>query len=305
MVNYRLYWALFVVVIAFGTSRADGQATQASAPAWNQIHNFVYQLQNIDLKAIAKTQFDLAVIDYSADGSESTRFSKAQIESLQNSPAGAKRVLAYLSIGEAEDYRYYWQGGWKKSPPDFLGPVDPDWAGNYKVKFWDPAWQKIVFNYEDKIIDAGFDGVYLDVIDSYQFWQEKGHANSEQEMVDFVKAIATHARETRGVKDFAVFVQNAEELSSHKDYVAAVTGIGREDLFYDGNSKVAADETRFAISKLNAFKDAGKPVLVIDYPTDAAKIDEVYSCAAAKGFVPYVARRELDRLTINKGHAPD
>ncbi len=89
------------------------------------------------------------------------------------------------------------------------------------MKFWDPAWQKIVFNYEDKIIDAGFDGVYLDVIDSYQFWQEKGHADSEQEMVDFVKAIAAHAREARGVKDFAVFVQNAEELSSHKDYVAA------------------------------------------------------------------------------------
>jgi cysteinyl-tRNA synthetase, unknown class len=285
--------------------RTDAQATQPSSPAWNQVHNFVYQLQNIDLNAIAKTKFDLAVIDYSSDGSESTRFTKRQIESLQTDPPHPKRVLAYLSIGEAEDYRYYWQSSWKKSPPDFLGPVDPDWPGNFKVRFWDPAWQKIVFDYEDKIIDAGFDGVYLDVIDSYQFWQEKGQANTEQEMVDFVKSIAAHAREVRGAKNFAVFVQNAEELSSHKDYIDAVTGIGREDLYYDGNSKVAADETKFAISKLNAFKDAGKLVLVIDYPTELAKIDQVYSRAQSKGFLPYVGRRELDRLTINKGHEPD
>jgi cysteinyl-tRNA synthetase len=302
MAKYKAFSALILIVVAI---RTEAQITRPSAPAWNRIHNFVYQLQNIDIKAIGKTKFDLAVIDYSADGSDATRFSKLQIESLQTDPVHPKRVLAYLSIGEAEDYRYYWQSSWKKSPPDFVGPVDPDWPGNYKVKFWDPAWQKIVFEYEDKIIDAGFDGVYLDVIDAYEFWRDKGHANSEQEMVDFVRAIATHARDVRGVKNFAVFVQNAEELSSHKDYVDTVTGIGREDLFFDGNSKVAPEETKFAISKLNAFKDAGKLVLVIDYPTDQVKIDEVYSRAAAHGFVPYVARRQLDQLTINKGHAPE
>src|SRR6185369_8914916 len=155
----------------------------------------------------------------------------------QQSPGGAKRVLAYMSVGEAEAYRWHWQADWKISPPAWLGPVNPDWAGNYKVKYWDPAWRRIVFDYLDKTIDAGFDGVYLDVVDAYYFWGPEGEsglkrATSEQEMVDFVKAIAHYARVTRGEKDFAVFVQNAAELAAHADYLDAVTGIGQEDLFY-------------------------------------------------------------------------
>jgi len=289
---------LFLVINLSSAARAAGRE-------WNQIHNFVYQLQNIDLNAIGKTKFQLAVIDFSSDGSEVNRFTREQIRALQTSPGGAKRVLSYMSIGEAEEYRWYWQADWKQHPPAWLGPVNPDWAGNYKVKYWDADWQKIVFDYEDKIIDAGFDGVYLDVVDAYEFWQEKGDPQAEQRMVDFVKAIANHARLDRGIKDFAVFVQNDEELSSHADYVATCTGIGKEDLFFDGDKKNKASETNYSISKLNAFKDAGKPVLVIDYPKQQAKIDEVYSRAIAKGFVPYAPRRELDQLTINKGHEPD
>ena len=267
-------------------------SAQARAAAWNKVNDFVYQLQNADLTAIGKTKFDFAVIDYSADGSDMAQYTKQQINALQNSPGGKKHVLSYMSIGEAEDYRWYWQKSWDANhdgkpdagAPSWLGPVDPDWAGNYKVKYWDPAWQKIVFDYEDKVIAAGFDGVYLDIIDAYEFWQpggegKPGRASAEQDMVDFVKAIATHARETDGVKDFAVFVQNGADLARHPDYVATVTGIGQEDLFFNGNKKQPADETNYIIPFLNAFKDAGKPVLVIDYPTQANKIDEVYTRA--------------------------
>ena len=74
----------------------------------------------------------------------------------------------------------------------------------------------------------------------------------------------------------------------HPDYVAAVTGIGQEDLFFNGNKKQPADETNYIIPFLNAFKDAGKPVLVIDYPTQALKIDEVYTRARATDYIPYV-----------------
>src|SRR5207302_6778458 len=89
------------------TRPTTAATTRASAPAWNQINDFVYQLQNADLPAIGKTKFDLAVIDYSKDGSDAARYTKQQINALQHSPGGAKRVLSYMSIGEAEDYRWY------------------------------------------------------------------------------------------------------------------------------------------------------------------------------------------------------
>ncbi|MCI0471716.1 MAG: endo alpha-1,4 polygalactosaminidase, partial [Candidatus Aminicenantes bacterium] len=83
-------------------------------------------------------------------------------------------VLAYLSIGEAENYRWYWQAGWKPGNPSWLGAENPDWKGNYAVSYWASEWQAIVFQYVDAIIAAGFDGVYLDKIDEYEYWEEKG-----------------------------------------------------------------------------------------------------------------------------------
>jgi uncharacterized protein (TIGR01370 family) len=124
-------------------------------------------------------------------------------------------------------------------------------------------------------------------------------------MVAFVKSIANYARVTKGRPRFQVFVQNAEGLSRYPDYVQTVSGIGNEDLFYDGNRRQPADETSYSIRRLDRFKQAGKPVFVIDYVTRQARIDEFYRKAHNHGYIPYATRRDLDVLTINPGHAPD
>ncbi len=51
--------------------------------------------------------FDLVITDYSLDGSEGARQTRAQVAALKASQGGPKLVLAYMSIGEAEDYRWY------------------------------------------------------------------------------------------------------------------------------------------------------------------------------------------------------
>ncbi len=299
-------------------------ATQRAEPMLRAVDlsgvkSFVYQLQNIDLNAIAKTKFDLAVIDYSEDGSDEQRFSAKQIRHVREGAGGGDRktVLAYMSIGEAEDYRWYWKKEWDakndgkpdRAAPKWLGPVDPDWPGNYKVKYWDPAWQGIVKQYLDRVIDAGFDGVYLDIIDAYEFWgpggaSGLGRKTAEAEMVDFVKSIAAYARETKGVKHFLVFVQNAEELASHKDYLDTVSGIGKEDTWYDGNTANKPADIADTLANLDLFKKSGKLVLTIDYVTRTRTINDFYAKSTAKGYIPYASTRDLDRLTINKGHEP-
>jgi cysteinyl-tRNA synthetase len=83
-----------------------------------------------------------------------------------------------MSIGEAEDYRYYWKPEWKRNPPAWLGKVNPDWPGCYKVHYWDKNWQDIIFgnnsSYLKRILDAGFDGAYLDIIDAFEYFEEGG-----------------------------------------------------------------------------------------------------------------------------------
>ena len=93
--------------------------------------------------AVAATGFDLVVTDYSRDGSDSARYSRQEVAShAVHSPRGRKLVLSYLSIGEAEDYRWYWKPEWKKRPPPWLERVNPEWAGNYKVRFWEPSCRR-------------------------------------------------------------------------------------------------------------------------------------------------------------------
>jgi uncharacterized protein (TIGR01370 family) len=83
----------------------------------DDVTDWVYQLQNLDLTAVGATAYDLVVIDYSADGDDETAFTPAEIATLKNSPGGDKIVLAYMSIGEAEDYRFYWQSEWTPGNP--------------------------------------------------------------------------------------------------------------------------------------------------------------------------------------------
>jgi cysteinyl-tRNA synthetase len=285
-----------------------------SAGAVEEPNDFVYQLQRINLEAIGKTKFDLVIMDYSRDGSDARKFTAGEIASLKTSPGGPKTVLSYMSIGEAEDYRWYWQRSWDKNrdgrpdaaAPDWLGRSNPNWPGNYKVRYWDESWHQIVYEYVDKVLAAGYDGVYLDIVDAYQYWEPREpDVPVEDDIVSFVKDIATYARVTQDHPNFQVFVQNAEELSQHSDYVQAVSGIGKEDLFYNGNRRQPATEVEWSMNQLDRFKAAGKHVLVTDYVTERPNIEAFYNKAHSHGYVPYATRRALDTLTINRGHAPD
>jgi cysteinyl-tRNA synthetase len=271
------------------------------------VNDFLYQLQDLDLAAIGDTAYDLVVMDYSADGTEAGEFTPAQITALKHSPGGAKIVLAYMSIGEAEDYRFYWQEGWTPGNPAWLDAENPDWPGNYKVRYWDPGWQSIISGYTDRLLDAGFDGAYLDIIDAYEYYADRGRTTAAQEMVDFVAAIRAHARARD--PDFYVFPQNAPQLAEEVPaYLGSVDGIGQEDIYYgydDDDVMTPPAVTAELEGYLDVFKNAGKLVLTVDYATTPAHVDDAYARSQAKGYVPFVTVRDLDRLTINPGHEPD
>jgi uncharacterized protein (TIGR01370 family) len=277
------------------------------APA--QPRSFLYQLQNLDVAQAGASPFDVVVTDYSLDGSAAAKLSAADVSTLRS---GGRVALAYLSIGEAENYRFYWQPSWHPGTPAWLGPANPSYRDNFKVRYWDPAWQSIVFGapgaYLDQIIDQGFDGVYLDVVDAFEYWGPDGNnerPTAAQDMVDFVKAIAAYARVTRGKPNFQVFPQNGSQLATvDPSYITTVTGIGAEDTWTNGNGTAGVYQSEHVTAWLDLFRDAGKTVLVIDYPTRASLIDRFYSLAEARGYVAYNAPRDLDRYVLDPHHPP-
>ncbi len=149
----------------------------------SDVQNFLYILdpENEDnfssrqdfISKIAATNYDLFIIDAFYDGSVLT---SGELTSLKTKPNGGTRlVIGYMSIGEAGDFRYYWQSDWNDNPPEWVEKENKNFPGNFKLRYWEPEWQDIIYgndgSYLKMILDAEFDGVYLDIIDAFEFFE--------------------------------------------------------------------------------------------------------------------------------------
>ena len=265
------------------------------------IDDFGYWLDDIDKDDIENSKYDLIIMDYSSDGTDENEFSKEDIEDMKSSGDKEKILLSYISIGEAENYRFYWNESWDKDQdgiPDWGAPAwldieNPDWEGNYKVKYWISDWQKIIFSYLDKVMLSGFDGIYMDIIDAYEYYEDT-LINADWLMMDFVMNISLYSKNKKG-GDFIIFAQNGEELLKNSTYLDVIDGIGREDLFYDGDETTDEDWRDHIIENLNIALEKDKVVLIIDYPI-LNEIYNFYRLCVDNGFLPYSAERDLDSL---------
>ncbi len=241
------------------------------------VQSWGYWLQNADVDTIASSSYDLVVIDYSRDGTDATRYTQADIAKIQQS---GKLVLAYLSIGEAEDYRFYWEKSWDQKKPAFIGPENPDWPGNYKVKYWYKKWwTKVLRPYLDKILAAGYDGVYLDIIDAYWYWGEHGYnlRTMANRMVKLVTKIDDYTFSKRE-EGFIVVAQNGlgivDDASAKysKRYLKRVDAVSVESLFYNYYS---TEDQNYRLSILDRFHRNGKKLFNVEY-IDANLYDDYW-----------------------------
>ncbi len=127
------------------------------------------------IHAIEISNYDLVVMDLYFD--ETTMINAADLNRIHTKLNGGNRkVICYMSIGEAESYRWYWKPYWNAAPPSFIVAEDPDWIDNFSVRYWDPNWQAIICGMNDsylkRIVDAGFDGAYLDLVSEYEYFEE-------------------------------------------------------------------------------------------------------------------------------------
>lgn len=276
---------------------ADAGVLEGSGGPW------IYQLSGVDPAAIAASPADLAVLDPTVDGSWSEAWPAAEVAAMQRRPDGGRRVLlAYLSIGEAEDYRDYWRPEWSASPPAWLGEENPDWPGNYTVRYWEPGWQACILGAPDapldRILAAGWDGVYLDIVDAFERFED-ARPGAAEEMVDWVGRVAAVARERK--PGFLVCAQNGERLLERPEYRGLLDAVAKEDLWYgmeEEEEPSPAEETAESLDHLRAGREAGLAVLTVDYVAWPGQVADALARSRAEGFRPTTAVRELDRLAL-------
>lgn len=261
---------------------AAAHAALASRDLVRTAKSWSIQLQG-DVRSMQSRNTDVAVVD----PDEVTNPAVLK----HTASGGTRAVLAYISIGEAEEGRTYMA---RESKP-WLTREDQGWAGNYKVRFWDEEWKSIVKGRVRAALKAGYDGVFLDRVDTYQNIAAPG--GSRKEMVKFVREIADDARTVRS--DAAVVVQNAEELLTDEDYIFVIDAISKEDLYHgmhhdgrrNGDTAVQA-----SVSLLKMAQAEGKGVFVIEY-LEGEEARRVKEEARRDGFVPSTGDRLLKRAT--------
>jgi cysteinyl-tRNA synthetase, unknown class len=279
--------------------------------AFDGVRTWGYQLQKVEMKSVAASPFDLMVVDYSRDGSDEQAFTPGDIARMKTNPGGGRRhVLAYMSIGEAESYRYYWKRDWATEKPVWMLGENPDWKQNYTVCFWDAGWQDTFCGhpqaYLDKIIAAGFDGVYLDKCDVFEDLQQshkkiaKTRPDLEGDMVAFISRLSHYAKTKNPA--FTLIMQNAEVLLEHETLRNVIDGVAKENLLYglSGPEKPnPRDEIAFSTRALDLARRSGLTVFAVEYLNDAAKIRDVTERLDALGYISTISPKNADLAKLN------
>jgi cysteinyl-tRNA synthetase len=313
--------------------------------AIKNISSWAYQIQGFDqpgaIEALVASRYDMVVIEPTRTdwGSGEQGFNtRSMVTEIKNSPASdgihRKLVIAYINIGQAENWRWYWK--WSTAYncrsalpidwPDFILSCDPDgWEGDYPVAYWDARWKDIVIygnnqgedpsrdfrSIIDEVIIDGFDGVYLDWVEGYENEQIIAAAKAIDkdpagEMVQLIKNIRDYAGSRR--TGFIIIQQNAAALSQgHEELFQLIDAIAQEGVWYTGDAtdrwddskgfdqQTDPDLTNEYVELLSTYHEAGLPVFVCEYALSRAEI--AYGNALNLGYIPYVTRTPLSRLT--------
>jgi cysteinyl-tRNA synthetase len=263
------------------------------------VRNWVYQLgkyKSDRLDQLAQTKTDLVVIDLARDSRKSP-FTASEVAALK---ASGKKVLAYFEIGSIEIYRPEYETVLRQAP-NLLLHRWPDFPNESFSRYWDERWWNLVVRPKvQQAINAGFDGIYMDTPLAYEEIRLSTVPGETREslgrkMVDLIVRISRYAKAQR--PGFWIFPQNSPELRKFSGYVGAIDGIGMEDMFYRGNKTCRYSFCRENLAEARELRKAGKLVLVVDYPTNPEKVADSCRKIRAEGFVPYVTRKALDRIT--------
>ncbi len=342
--------SLFIMItILFACKKDDPKIEQNSVVLQNKtIQYWGYQIQNINeetnMEELKNSKYDMLVIeptrtDWSSD--DKNFDTKSFVSQLKQSKAhdgiNQKLVIAYIDIGEAEDWRWYWtwstewiEGQDKPNDwPDYIVKHDPDgWGGNYPVAFWKNAWKDIVIYGEnqnsspygdynsiiDEVIRDGFDGIYLDWVEAAEdsdiiALAENEGLNAVNEMITFIGEMKTYAKSRN--PNFIIIQQNAASIiDGHPELANVIDAIAQEAIWFDGDAsdnwndengydnENTKDLSDYYLNYLTKYKNANIPIFNCEYANKNS--EDAYDKSNLKGFIPYCTNRSLSKLTENK-----
>ena len=196
-------------------------------------------------QAAASEPYDMLIADYY---SGHKTIDAADVQAFHASGKRRDRLaIAYIDAGEfmrccsnidqADQASWFdAQGQLTAAAPRWFGPQNAGFNGLWVVRDWDPAWQTYVIGEIDKMIDLGFDGVFLDVLYNDSVWGPNGSAagqagvaNYQESQKEFAQAIWNHIRHERHNARFIVITNYSGVLETNTP--ALTEGLRYSDAF--------------------------------------------------------------------------
>lgn len=331
----RLFFIFLIIInIIYCINETDDSEPTGVSINGVIVSTWMYQIQNLGdtthINNLYNTDYDMLVVEPGFNFKEDAYDTDYLVSKLKFKTNDDRRILlAYIDIGEAEDYRTYWLDSWKAPTennhgnPDFLITIDPDgWSGNYPVAYWDEDWKKIWLEENGiikKLVNYGFDGVYLDWVEAYdddavREYAENNNINPKKAMLEFIKEIREIAKKIN--PDFLIVVQNAPYLLDYNPelYKSIVDATAFEDTWFygegdaDWDSPQAGDlqggerqedeySTENRIKQMKKYLSYSIPVFTVDYCISETNAAFVYKTSRENGFIPLVTRVSLSEIT--------
>jgi uncharacterized protein (TIGR01370 family) len=205
-------------------------------------------------------------------------------------------VVGYLTVGEINN-----------TSPDFarfkksgvLVDENKNWPGSWRVDLRKKEWRSyIVDALVPRVIAQGFDGIFIDTIDTAEYLRDIAKIpNAVEGAVELIKDIRKHHPK------IVIVLNNGLSLLDQVGNV--IDALLVEDIFtsYNFETKqygLASPEHKAArMTPAKQFHEKfHKPVLALDYlkETDTEGIKRVANEARAQGFVPYISDIDLDTI---------
>ena len=258
---------LFLILALFcGCLSHNSQEIQSIYHNKLSINNFWVYYGSNHVEELSK--YDLVII-------EPYNYNKEEIKRLKELNPKIK-VIAYLSIGEVDKERDYFE-----DCKSIIIGENPNWD-SYYVNISSPIWRNIIFNEIDKFIDMGFDGIFLDTVDSAIY------TNQKDDVVELIKDIRKRYPtiiiiQNRGlevVDKTAPYIDAVlfEDFSTYYDFKE------KKAKFWSGNDLKWTDIQAERLKKLNII------VLTLDYVNDEEMAKKCIERAEEYGFIPMVTK---------------
>lgn len=214
-------------------------------------------------------------------------YTKDEVKAIKNK---GYKVLGYLSVGTIEKER-----SWFKDYKDCRLQKLEDWP-EYYADLRKEKWQKFIFERAKKLINKGFDGLWCDNLDVYEYNKSSEMYAACKKILSELKKLNVYIMVNGGSKFFDTAMTKKENLTE------MVNGITQEEVFsritsYSGKGTFGtqkADQNKFYTGYLKRLKKFGVQRFLLEYTKNATLVNKIKTYCVKNEITGYYISKEVD-----------